>query len=334
MLKRKVSLLTLLLAIAVACLSAVAITFLGTKKQPIVIPSGPACSETMEQIRLKNYEYVHPLLLTDILSESSGLMPIRNKVENYIAQVKSANQASDVSVYFRNLNDGGWFAINPNQTYNPASMSKIIYILVFLKEAETNPGVLNKRIYFAKHFTQANTPNIVDFTLPENSYYTVRDLLSYMIKYSDNDAALLLSQNMNVRIYEQLFKDLNIPMPDPFAEYFITTTDFSKFFRVLYNATYIRPELSEFGLKLLTTSTFSKGLKKFLDPKIPVAHKFGERIQGPRAQLHEFAIVFIKDNPYLIGVMSSGSSLDQLSEIVAEISRIVYTDYTAIYKNS
>lgn len=332
MFKKKVSILTLVIAVLIAGVAAYAASVLTGKKPKVNIPSGPNCPETMEQIRIKSYEFVHPLLLTDISSESGALAPIRGKLENYISSVKSNRQADDVSIYFRKLNDGAWFAINPNQTYNPASMSKIIYVLVFLKEAESNPAVLNKKIYFAKHFEGGNTQNIVDFKLPEKAYYSVRDLLTYCIKYSDNDATLLLSQNMNVRIYEQLFKDLNIPLPESYKEYYITPLDYSKFFRVLYNATYIRPDLSEYGLKLLTLSTYANGLKRGIDPNVVVAHKFGERIIGTKAQLHEFGIVFINNNPYLLGVMTSGSSLPQLADIVAEISRIVYSDYKEKYK--
>lgn len=333
MLKKRVSFLTLVIAVLIAGAAAYASSVLIGKKQKVNIPSGPNCTETMEQIRIKSYEFVHPLLLTDINEESGSLSPIRGKLDNFISTLKNARQVDEVSVYFRKLDDGSWFAINPNQSYNPASMSKIIYVLVYLKEAESNPSVLNKKIFFAKHFEGGNTPNIVDFKLPENAYYSVRDLLTYCIKYSDNDATLLLSQNMNVHIYEQLFNDLHISSPDPYKEYYITPIDYSKFFRVLYNATYIRPELSEYGLKLLTLSTYANGLKRGIEPNVVVAHKFGERIIGNKAQLHEFGIVFIDDNPYLLGVMTSGASLPQLADIVAEISRIVYVDYKEKYKS-
>lgn len=334
-LSKKVSVLALSISVLVAFASAFAVfTFVQQQKNENVAPAGPKCIESMEQIRISNYELVHPLLLTDIPAQSESLFPIRNKIETYIAQAKSNQQVTDISVYFRRLNDGAWFCIDPNDEYNPASMSKIIYILVFLKEAESNSAVMNKKIFFAKHFEGGNKPNIGDFRLPENTSYTVRDLLTYMIKYSDNDAALLLSQNMNLTIYSRLFQDLNIPTPDPYKEYFMTVRDYAKFYRVLYSATYLNPDLAEYALKLLTLSDYDKGLKSGIDPTIQIAHKFGERVIGNKAQLHEFGIIFIKDHPYLIGVMSSGSSLEQLQQILSEISRISYSEYTNIYKNN
>lgn len=281
----------------------------------------------MDQIRLGNYNLVRPLLLTDLPNENSSLYSIKTKIEQYIQQAKSSDKATDVSVYFRKLDEGSYFSINPGILYNPASMIKIIYMLTYLKEAETNPAVLNKQIFFTRHFSEGNIQNIVDFHLTENKFYTVRQLMSFMIQHSDNDATILLSQNMNQKIYNQLFASLQIDLPDPVREYYINVSDYSKFFRVLYNATYLQPELSEYGLNLLTTSTYMEGLRKQLPPNVIVAHKFGERIIGNKAQLHEFGIVFINNNPYLIGVMTSGSNLKDLQNVVATISKIAYDSY-------
>ena len=293
---------------------------------------GPAsalvsCPGAMEQIRLKDYELTHPLILTDVSQESAALGQIKEKISSYINQAKSSQQADEISVYFRRMNNGAWFTINPNSSYNPASMIKIVYLITYLKEAETNPSVMNKRIFFSKHFSAGNQQNIVDFRLKESSYYTVNDLLVAMIQHSDNDATLLLSQNMNQNVYNQVFKDLDIQLPNPVTEYYINAYDYGKFFRVLYSSTYIRPEYSEYGLKLLSKSTFKEGLIKGIDPSLTVAHKFGERIIGNKSQLHEFGIVFIKDNPYLIGVMTSGSNLKQLTSIVGDISKLAFDEY-------
>ena len=254
-----------------------------------------SCPGAMEQIRLKDYELTHPLLLTDVSQESAALSQVKDRISQYINQSKSSQKADDISVYFRRMNNGAWFAINPNSTYNPASMIKIVYLLTYLKEAESDPSVLNKKLFFAKHFSEGNQQNIKDFQLKESSYYSVKDLLIAMIVHSDNDATLILSQNMNVGVYNQVFKDLDIPLPNPVAEYFINAYDYGKFFRVLYSSTYIRPEYSDFALKLLCQSSYKDGIMKGIGANIAVAHKFGERIIGNKSQLHEFGIVFIKD---------------------------------------
>jgi hypothetical protein len=331
--KKKVSIPTLAICCILVFIATFAISKIGSSTTKTVpINKIVDCTNTMDQLRLKNYELVQPLILTDINKESASLNPMRSKIEEYLTQAKNNQQIENASVYFRRMNDGSWFSINPNQTYNPASMSKIIYLITYLKEAEKNPSILNKKIYFARHFSEVTQQNIKNFSLSENVQYTIKDLLSYMIQHSDNDATLLLSQNMNKDIYHQLFKDLNIPNPPEFGEYFITPNDYAKFFRILYNATYLNPEISEFGLKLLTLSTYADGLKKGIDSTVTIAHKFGERVLNNKTQLHEFGIVFIEGDPYLIGVMTSGNSLTQLSSIVSEISRISYSQFASINK--
>jgi beta-lactamase class A len=332
--KKKVSLFTLFLC----CIVASAITFTVQKLfnkppdsiQPVVVSE---CSSSMDQIRIKRYKFIQPLLLTDVNSESYTLQPIRNKIDHYVTGVKNAKKAEDVSVYFRRLNNGAWFSINPGKSYNPASMSKIIYLITYLKEAENNPSIIQKKLYFSHHYDVNYKQDQNAFSMKENEYYTVNDLLNYMIKYSDNDATILLGEHINTSVYNQIFNDLYIPPAPTNGEYFISVYDFSKFFRILYSSTYLRPDYSEFGLTLLASTTFMDGLKQGVDSTVEMAHKFGVRILGDKAELHEFGIVFVKGDPYLIGVMTSGSSIPQLSEIIGEISRIAYSDYISLFHN-
>ena len=285
------------------------------------------CPASMEQIRLKDYELTHPLILTDISEESEALRGIREKIESYINLAKTEQRADEVSVYFRKLDNGSWFSLNPNETYNPASMIKVAYLITYMKMAESNPSILNKKVFFSKHFSQAINQNIKDFQLKEGVNYTIEGLLTAMMAHSDNDATILLSENMNVTIFNGIFKDLKIPIPNPVTEYFISVNDFCKFFRVLYSSTYTRPEFSEYALKMMTYSTFKDGLKKGIDPNVKISHKFGERVFGNKAQLHEFGIIFYNKSPYLIGVMTKGNSLSQLSTILGDISKIAFDEY-------
>ncbi len=335
--KTKVSVSTLVISCIFVFISTYAISMLKTHENHdsnISVPPPVDCNNAVIKTRLKNYELIQPLLYTDVNSESSSFVEMKSKIEQYVVSIKRNQLADDVSVYFRKMNNGDWFCINPNKTYNPASMSKVIQLITYLKEAEDDPSILHKKIFFSQHFDKISEQNIKDFKLKERSYYSVSDLLVYMIKYSDNDATILLNLNMNRRIYLQLFNDLNIPTPPETGEYYITAMDFSKFFRILYNGTYLRPEFSEFALKLLTLSTFENGLKKGIDSTTVIAHKFGERILGIKSQFHEFGIVYLKGNPYMIGVMSEGSSLNELTTIISEISRIAYSEYLLSHLNS
>src|SRR5207253_2260870 len=106
---------------------------------------------------------------------------------------------------------------------------------------------------------------------------------------------------------------------------FINVIDYCKFFRVLFNASYLKGDDCEYALDLLSKSTYKEGLLGDIKVNFPVAHKFGERITNSSEQLHEVGI-FYDEKPYLLGVMSSGHDLKDLSLILSQVSQIVYQE--------
>jgi beta-lactamase class A len=295
------------------------------QQQTIPVPSG-----SMNQLRQTDFQLVHPLMLADVANESPVLSVIKQDLQQYVNETKNSQQASDVSIYFRRMNDGAWFTINAEQVYNPASLIKVAYLITYLKEAEQTPGLLDHKLHFEKHNT-LYSQNIKTPGLSENKDYTIRYLLNHMIQYSDNDATVLLQENVDNNVFLKLFRDLNMPSPDLSKEYFMSTADMAKLFRVLYNGTYLSKEGSEFALEVLTRSEYKDGLLGGIDQPVTVAHKFGERVMGNSAQLHEFGIIYCGDQPYLIGVMTTGVSLQQLSAVVKKISQLAFHQYKSSF---
>ena len=282
------------------------------------------CIGNMDQIREKRSQYVKPLLLTDVVIQDRAMSGLRTELQSYINQKVSSNALQVASVYVRKMDNGSHIFINENEVFNPASLMKVAYLISYLEEEDMKPGKLQKRLYFDKHYSAGNNQNIVDFQLKEHSYYTVAELMYAMIVYSDNDATTVLMQNLNNTIFQKVFADLQLPPPPVQGEYFIGADDYARFFRVLYSSTYLSAKSSEYAIELLLKSSFKDGICSTLDPKIPVAHKFGERVLNSVAQLHECGIVYYNDSPYLICVMSKGNSLDPLKQVMGEISSMVF----------
>ena len=155
-----------------------------------------------------------------------------------------------------------------------------------------------------------------------------------MIAYSDNDALMLVSAQTDNNVYNKLFKDIGLASaPSDRAEavdYGMTVSEYCRLFRILYNSGYLTEENSEFALNLLSQSTYRGGLLKEMNPPFPVAHKFGERVMPGTGsnQLHEVGIFYSDPEPYLLGVMTEGSDLTQLSSVLSEISKLVYQFYS------
>jgi beta-lactamase class A len=290
---------------------------------------GVDCVPEVDLVRSQDYKLTHRILLADVRNENPRLASIKGRISQAISENKYSNNANNVSVYFRNLNDGSWFEINGGNTYNPASLLKVTFMIALLKQAESDPALLSKQVYFEKHFQNNFNQNIKTFTLQEKKYYSIKELIYDMIVYSDNDALTLLSSYTDSVTYDKLFFDLGLTPPSKTYkpnEYSISVMDYCKFFRILYNSAYLKEEYSEFALELLTKSTYKEGLLKNINGDFPVAHKFGERITPSNniQELHEVGIFYVDHKPYLLGVMSNGRDLKQLSSVISHISEIVY----------
>jgi len=156
-------------------------------------------------------------------------------------------------------------------------------------------------------------------------------LVKNTIIYSDNTAYDLLVLNTDNQNFKKTFTDLGILLP-PAQEVnlkdFITVKDYSSFFRVLYNASYLSPENSQKALNLLTQTTFKDGLTALLPSDLTVAHKFGERLtpETGEVQLHDCGIVYYPQNPYLLCLMTRGRDPKKLAKFIGQTSLQIY-DY-------
>ena len=178
---------------------------------------------------------------------------------------------------------------------------------MYLKWAEVDPSVLLKILKVEKisEVPQVYKP---EKKLEKNKTYTVKDLLNYLIKYSENDAIPPLLSILPEDIQVHVFQDLGVPIPTK-EGYQITTKDYASFFRILYNASYLSKNLSENALALLSETTFEDGIRGNIPKEITIAHKFGEReiiAEDNKIlhQLHDCGIVYYPGYPYLICVMT------------------------------
>jgi beta-lactamase class A len=99
--------------------------------------------------------------------------------------------------------------------------------------------------------------------------------------------------------------------------------------RSIYNAGYLNVEDSEFAGNLLSQCDFKAGIVQGLPANTIVAHKFGESGNQAMKQLHESAIVYLKNKPYLLTIMTKGKDNAKLSQFLGELSKSVYTDMAA-----
>ena len=118
---------------------------------------------------------------------------------------------------------------------------------------------------------------------------------------------------------------MGLPVPDDNnKDYTISVREYSEFLKVLYDGSYLTISASEYATSLLSQCDFKKGIVKGLPDGVKVAHKFGESGTPQLHELHESAIVYLDSNPYLLTVMTRGTDLDKMADVMGFISKLAY----------
>ena len=275
-------------------------------------------------------ELTRPLLGFDSNSqgEFDELRPIENAIRGSISERQRGSQVEAISVYFRLLNSGRWFAINADERYSPASLLKIPIMMVYYRQAEEAPGILQKRLYNDGQFENDEQETIPsDRRLQDGVSYTIEDLIERMILDSNNEAKDMLEVNLPRDFFTTIYEQMGVEDPYTHGDDYMRVTDYAFFFRVLYNSTYLTQKYSEKALVLLTRSRFTEGLPAKLPPEIRVAHKYGFRagsVDSPREELHDCGIVYYPAHPYVICIMTKGRGYEPLVSVLQELSLVTY----------
>lgn len=275
--------------------------------------------------RLDGYKYIKPLLFVDNQYESEELSQLKGTLSNLIQNYKNSGVIISASIYLKEYNNNGWMGINENEKFMPGSLMKVPELITFLRMDELHPGTLDKVLTMKNEYIMDKHPLYVSKTIEMGKGYTVRELLRYMVEYSDNNATSLLFENMDKEIFKKVFTDFGMVCPDLSAQnYPISAKEFTYFMRSLYNASYLNLKNSEFATELLSKCNFKNGMVAGIPTNVRISHKFGESGDPNEKHLSESGIIYLNNSPYTITIMTKGKDLKKLPEVIKQLSNAVY----------
>ncbi len=291
-----------------------------------------------------SYTFIDPLLAytLPLANGQKDFQNLEKNITSLINEKKKSGKLSDFSFFFNESRGSRRLGINETAKYTPASLLKVVIMITYFKEAETQPTILDQKLLYTDVINNIATPTEFDSSsaLALNTSYTVEDLIEKMIIDSDNGAKSLLLSAIDSERLDRAFTDLHLNSPlneSTDTPYTLSPRNYSLFFRVLYNATYLSPEMSEKALSILSQVTFKDGLVAGVPAAISIAHKFGENVTSDSSgaitgfELHDCGIVYHTQTPYFICIMTKGKDFDELKDIIKTVSGFVYDDVT---KNS
>jgi beta-lactamase class A len=281
-------------------------------------------------IRDKNsYQLTKPLIGIDMDKPSTNLTSVQGKMQSILDKNQEDGLLASASIYLRSLESGEWTSINDGEKFHPGSLIKVPMLMYYLKEAEENPMVLDLEYSFDEKYKLPNQ-TFNDKTIKPGGKYKIRELLKYMVCYSDNCATAMLNDICNVPKFQKIFEDHGLEKPNVYnKDYSISVKEYSVFMRSLYNATYLSPQNSEMALQLLTESTFDAGMSAKIPGDVKVANKFGESFQANSniKELHECGIIFCNRKPFLLVVMTRGTDSKKQAGVISNLSNTIFSSF-------
>lgn len=297
-----------------------------------LLPDPPTLFTELRSARKDQYTFISPLLQCDAEQERSSqqIEQLKSQVRKVIEDAQKAHPLIEVSVSYYDLSTGAAFGIDQTKKFAPASLVKLPVLFGYYKLAEKNPALLAQEIEVTEEYPYEDIQNVLPGEqLEVGQSYPVTDLLRRMIVYSDNYADKLLRERMSEDEFFGIFDAIGVDLHSinfEAIEDIVTVQEYSLFFRILFNASYLTDEYSETALKLLAESQYENGLKAGVDPSTRVAHKFGERRyrETSELQLHDCGVIYAPTGPYVLCVMTRGSDFDIMEQTIQKISRKVF----------
>lgn len=313
---------------------------------------------TFREVRSGQNRLINPLVdYETYVKNNPETETLRHEVVDLVQGMQSKNPNTEISVWYRDLNNGPTVGVNEKVSYNPASLLKILIAMAYYKQAESDEALLSQEItYKGEYEDKRNFPieGNENKTLLKDNTYTIKDLLQKMLSYSDNvsqyfltyDVADKVSDSIKVNTIEKLGLSweksesedltslLDYWVKDTDMDFLISAKEYSSILRILYNASYLDDEYSNEVLNLISKSDYTYGLVAKLPKDLTVAHKFGySTFNSSGVYLYDCGIIYYPDHPYILCVMAKGDDRITLEGIISEISSFVYQKLDAIYKN-
>jgi beta-lactamase class A len=167
--------------------------------------------------------------------------------------------------------------------------------------------------------------------------YTIDELINRMISRSDNEAANLLDINIDILELRNILQAILFEQTHTDdTTNFLSVKNYASFFRILFNASYLNKTMSEKALSYLAILDFPAGIAAGIPKGIPEATKFGYRkfMKDDILQLHDCGIIYYPAHPYLLCVMTRGTNLGKLTEIIRDISFCTFSNVDSQVKGT
>ncbi len=214
-----------------------------------------------------------------------------------IAQINAVVEkySPGVSVYFEDIHSSNKYTYNQDEKYFIASLIKAPYCMYLYQLASEGKCDLNRKLVFEEKHKQEGTGKLREMETPVE--LTIRELIAYSIKFSDNTAMKILLDEYSYKGYTEYAKKLGINYIED-VKYVVNGDICARDAGVYINAIYHFIETNSYGEELKKDMMQTK--HPMIKSKYPIARKYG----WAELSFHDFAVVYAP-HPYVIAICTN-----------------------------
>ena len=251
-----------------------------------------------------------------ITRRSGGMLPPS------IVSTVTSNVHGHFSVYIEDLKTGMWWGLDEKESYNAWSLLKVSTLVALLKKAEREQISLDEGIVLTPEELKYESPYIEKVT---GSFkpMSIKELAERMIEGSDDAAAMALCKKLSFDEFQECFRAMAMPLATPPNILpRVSPEQYANLLRSLYRADYLDKTSCDVALSLMSSTVFADQLRAGIPGEIQFAHKVG--FNAGTGDSHDCGIVFLSNRPYVICVMSTGTTKEEADRVMSSLSRAVY----------
>lgn len=235
------------------------------------------------------------------------------KIDELFSELKNTYVNRGIAVSFKDLNNNYELNFNEEKIYYSASASKVFDVIYIL---ENNIDLTESLVYRPDIDMKGSVG------MKKHKYYdkvTLLELISHLLRYSDNTAHYMLIEYIGVDNLKNYFKEynLNITVDDPFVRNYTATLA-----RISIERLYNLLNSDNEDYKTIKDSMNNNNMNSLSFDNILLNHKYG----WYESTYHDIGF-YDSDNPYVIAVLTTSGSSDY-NYVVNDISKKIYNIYT------
>ncbi len=246
---------------------------------------------------------------------SSG--PLKSQVSRILG-----SQRVNYGIFIKNLNTGETVVINENNKFCPASIYKVIVAVMTLQDIKNGKYSPETALTLKKSHQRYSTDFMSRYSV--GSKHQIKDLLSYMIRYSDNTAWYMLEDNVaKSSNIQSRINSLNLTNTSR-KDYTTTAKDLGTLFEGIYRSTYLERSNSDYLINLLSTVIARHNDR--IAAGVPAGTKVAHKIGNLGAVWQDAGIVYGPKSDFVIITLNKLVTYESGKKTISAIAKVTW-DY-------